>query len=98
MYLWNAGLCLHDSKRWVLSLIRVSLLNLALLYISILSLLHSLQVGVPNVCTAERGLPCHRIEYLRVDLTILALSASGLKLVSVAAMKLAIDVDLLPSL
>ena len=98
MYLWNAGLCLHDSKRWVLSLIRVSLLNLALLYISSLSLLHSLQVGVPNVCTTERGLPCHQIEYLRFDLTILALSTSGLKLINVAAMNLATDVDLLPVL
>ena len=98
MYLWNAGLCLHDSKRWVLSLISVSLLNLALLYISNLSLLHSLQVGVPSVCTTERGLPCHRMEYLMVDRTILVLSTSGLKLINVAAMNLATDVDLLPSL
>ena len=53
--LWKAVLCLHASKRWVLSLISVSLLNLALLCVSNLSLLHSFHVVVPNVCAVDSG-------------------------------------------
>ena len=96
LYRWKLGLWRHASNRLVLSLISVSLLYLALLYISNLSLLHSLQWGVPNVWTVASGFPCHRMEYSIWDLTSVADTVPGLKFISAAAKNFAADVLLFP--
>ena len=96
LYRWKLGLWLHASNKFVLSLISVALLNLALLYISNLSLLHSLQEGVPNVWTVDSGFPCHRMEYLVWFLTSLADTVPGLQFIRVAAKNFATEVLLCP--
>ena len=74
----------------------VSLLCLALLCVSNLSLLQSLQWGVPNVCTVDSGFPCHRMECSIWHLTSLADTVPGLKFIDVAAKNLAADVLFFP--
>ena len=76
--------------------ISVALLNLALLCVSNLSLLCSLQDGVPNVCTVDNGLPCHMTECLIWFLTRSAETVPGLQFISVAAKSLATDVLFFP--
>ena len=92
LYRWKLDLWLQVSNRLVLSLISVSLLYLALLCVSILSLLQSLQWGVPKVCTVDSGFPCHKMEYSIWFLTSLADTVPGLKFISVAVKNLAADV------
>ena len=93
---WKLGLWLQASNGSVLSFIGVALSHLALLQISGLSLLQSLQAGVPNVCTVDGGLPCQRMEHLVWFLTGLAVTVPGLQFISVAAMNLATDVLFFP--